>query len=130
MSESMMEQERKLRVLIVDDEEDVVDFLKRFLRRFQVQVYTASGGEAALRLYEQKKPQWVFLDIQMADKDGIAVLKELRRRDSACRVIMITGKDDKKTQDHAKRLGALDYILKPLDLVELRKTIQRRLFEE
>jgi len=109
----------KKKVLIVDDEIEIVDFLSRFLQRLGVTAIKASSGEEALRKYNEAHPDSIFLDIQMPDKDGLTILKEIKKIDTAVKVIMITGKDDKELQAKAKKYGALDYITKPLDLSEL-----------
>ncbi|MCK9615729.1 MAG: response regulator [Candidatus Omnitrophica bacterium] len=110
--------ERK-KVLIVDDEIEIADFLGRFLQRLGITAIKANSGEEALRKYNEEHPDSIFLDIQMPDKDGITILKEIKKIDSAVKIIMITGKDDKDLQAKAKKYGALDYITKPLDLSEL-----------
>ncbi|MEI8349696.1 MAG: response regulator [Candidatus Omnitrophota bacterium] len=112
------------KALVVDDEQEIVDFLEHFLRRFNFDVIKINKGQEALAAYREHKPDYVFLDIQMPDKDGIAVLEELRAADASLKVIMITGKDDKKCQQKAKKCGALDYITKPLDLHELRQKVE------
>lgn len=109
----------KKKVLIVDDESEIVDFLGRFLQRLGIAAIKANSGEEALKMHSEEHPDFIFLDIQMPDKDGIAILKEIKKIDSAVKIIMITGKDDKDLQVKAKKYGALDYITKPLDLSEL-----------
>lgn len=109
----------KKKVLIVDDEVEIVDFLARFLQRLGIAAIKANSGEEALRKYNEEQPDFIFLDIQMPDKDGITILKEIKKIDATVKVIMITGKDDKDLQAKAKKYGALDYITKPLDLSEL-----------
>lgn len=109
----------KKKVLIVDDEIEIVDFLSRFLQRLGITAIKANSGEEALRKYNESHPDSIFLDIQMPDKDGLTILKEIKKIDTAVKVIMITGKDDKELQAKAKKYGALDYITKPLDLSEL-----------
>lgn len=113
----------KKKILIVDDEVEIVDFLARFLQRLGVVAIKASNAQDALKKFNEERPDSVFLDIQMPDKDGITVLKEIKKVDDAVKVIMITGKDDKELQAKAKKYGALDYITKPLDLSELSNKI-------
>ena len=113
-----METEKK-KVLIVDDEREIVDFLGRFLQRLGVTAIKAYNGEEALKKFDQEHPDFIFLDIQMPDKDGITILREIKKIDSAVKIIIITGKDDKDLQAKAKKYGAIDYITKPLDLSEL-----------
>ncbi|MFH1771471.1 MAG: response regulator [Candidatus Omnitrophota bacterium] len=113
------------KVLVVDDEKEIVDFMEKFLGRFNLVVVKATGGVAALDLYDKEIPAWVFLDICMPDKDGLTVLKEMKKRNSRCKVIMLTARDDKKSQDNAKKYGAVDYITKPIDLEQLRRKINK-----
>ena len=112
------------KVLIVDDEVEVVDFLCNFLKRFTISSEKAVNGKDALDVFAKTKPDWVLLDIKMPDMDGFEVLKGLKRIEPNAKVIMITGKEDKESQNAAKKLGALDYIVKPLDLEELHEKIQ------
>jgi DNA-binding response OmpR family regulator len=111
------------RVLIVDDEAEIVDFLENFLKRFKIESYKAYNGKDALAFYEKNKPDCVFLDIKIPDKDGLEVLRELQKTAGKPLVIMITGRDDKESQDKAKKLGAIDYIIKPLDLEQLHQKV-------
>lgn len=108
-----------LKVLVVDDEVEITDFLCRFLNRFRISSSKANNGAEALKVFDQVKPDWMLLDIKMPDMDGFELLESLRGKDYPVKVIMITGREDKESQEKAKRLGALDYIVKPLDLEEL-----------
>ncbi len=112
-------------ILLVDDEIDVVNFLANFLRRFRINTIKATSGEEALELYSREKIDFVFLDIQMKGIDGLTVLKEIREMNPEAKVIMITGKADRNFFVRAKKEGALDYIIKPLDLGELRKKVEK-----
>lgn len=117
----------KKRVLVVDDEQDIIDFLETFLTRFNVSVIKASGGVEAIDSYQKYKPDSVLLDIQLPDKDGITVLRELKKQTPKLKVIMITGKEEKEYQAKAKKYGAIDYITKPLDLIELSEKIKEHI---
>ena len=118
------------KVLVVDDEVEVADFLCNFLKRFKIISLKAVNGTAALEAFDKEKPDWVLLDIKMSDMDGFEVLKELKSKDAKAKVIMITGSEDKVSQDKAKSLGAIDYIVKPLDLEELHKKIQTHILKK
>jgi len=113
-----------VKVLVVDDEVEITEFLCNFLRRFAVDSKNASDAKTALVIFDKFKPDWVFLDIKMPEKDGFQLLEEFKKKNSKIKAIMITGKDDKDSQDKAKKLGALDYIVKPLDLEELHEKIK------
>lgn len=115
----------KKKILIVDDEGEIVDFLERFLARFNLSALKAKTVKEAMDCYHMHKPEYVFLDIMMPDGDGLALLRELKKINPLLKAIMITGKDDKVSQSTAKRYGALDYITKPLDLNELAKKIEK-----
>jgi len=115
----------KKKILVIDDEREIVNFLENFLTRLNLVTIKAVTAKEATELYLEHKPDGVFLDINIPDKDGLTLLKELKEINPAIKVIMITAKDDRKTQDKAKRYGALDYITKPLDLHELAKKIEQ-----
>jgi DNA-binding response OmpR family regulator len=119
----------KAKVLIVDDEQEIVDFLERFLKRFNITVFKTTKSEEVIELYGRHAPNWVFLDIQMPEKDGLTTLKDLRKEYPHAKVIMVTGKEEKEFQERAKRYGAVDYITKPLDLSELIKKVQEHILE-
>lgn len=113
------------KVLIVDDEPEVVDFLERFLQRHGIDVVKATSGAAAIESYNMHHPDCTFLDVTMPDKDGLSVLKEIKRINPLSRVMMITGKEEKEYQERAKKYGAFDYITKPLDLEELDRKVKQ-----
>ena len=112
------------KVLVVDDETDIADFLCNFLKRFKIASQKANDGATALQEYDKIKPDLVFLDIKMSDMDGFEVLSKLKEKDAKVKVIMITGSEDKESQQRAKDIGAIDYIIKPLDLEELHTKIK------
>ena len=112
------------RVLVVDDEEDIVNFMERFLMRMGISVLKAFSGDEAIDICSKEMPDCVFLDVQMPGKDGITVLGEIMTIKPHLKVIMITGKDDQSCRDKAASIGACDYITKPIDLVDLNDKIQ------
>lgn len=112
------------RVLVVDDELEITDFLCHFLSRLKVSADKANSGSQALKVFEQFKPEWMFLDIKMPDMDGFELLEALKEKKDSFKVIMITGREDKESQKKAKDLGVLDYIVKPLDLEELHSKVK------
>ncbi len=107
-------------ILVIDDEESLRHTLGRILRQAGYEVTTAGEGTEALRLvndgYENALPyDVVYLDIRLPGMDGLQVLKELRQRDAHLPVILLTAYGSLKTALEALRLGATDYLLKPLD---------------
>ncbi|MEX2558295.1 MAG: response regulator transcription factor [Pirellulales bacterium] len=102
-----------IRVLVVDDHEVVRSGLASLLEGTQVEVVAlASGGDEALPLAHQHRPDIVLLDIRMNGKDGLATLEELRRTVPECRVIMLSSYDNPTYVARANALGASDYLLK------------------
>jgi UDP-3-O-[3-hydroxymyristoyl] N-acetylglucosamine deacetylase len=115
------------RVLIVDDEESVVQSIVGVLEDEGFQVGTAKSGEEAIGIFQQEKPEVTLLDIWMPGMDGIEVLKRLKWMSPDCQVIMISGHATISTAMTAVKLGAFDFIEKPLSLDLLLQTIRRAL---
>lgn len=112
------------KILIVDDDKSVRDFLKRFLKqKGYTNVQAVDDGYKALKLIEQDKINLVFLDIRMPRMDGIEVLRKIKEIDKDTGVIMITGFPDEKIGKQALELGAHDYIMKPFDLAYLELSV-------
>jgi two-component system OmpR family response regulator len=109
---------RSPRVLVVDDERSIVDFIRLGLQYEGFQVQTAPDGQAALRMISEFRPHVVVLDIMMPKLDGLAVAEAIRgNKDTG--VIILSAKDE--VQDRIKGLdvGADDYLVKPFDFGEL-----------
>ena len=115
------------KLLIVDDEPDVREFAKSFFKKRNIDVLTASGGLEALEIISQESPDLILLDVRMEEMTGIEVLRELRTRNSNCKIIMVTGVDDDEVIVEANQLGVLGYIHKPLILDELEKIVLAKL---
>jgi DNA-binding response OmpR family regulator len=111
-----------MKILVVDDDPDIVRLLKYFLEAKGRQVQTASTGAEALELFKREPPDLVILDVMLPGMDGWTVLQKIRES-SQLPVLMLTGKD--APTDKAKGLlsGADDYIAKPFDLAELEARI-------
>lgn len=112
-----------LKILVVDDEAEICDFVKNFFKDRQFEVFTAYNGEEALDIVDIKDPDIILLDMKMPGMDGIAVLKELRRRENDVKVIMVTAISDTDKVEEAKKCGVVDYITKPLSLERLETTV-------
>jgi len=111
------------RVLIVDDEPDFVELLREFLTAKGYEVAAASNGEEALRKVKEDRPHLVLLDVRMPRMSGLEVLKQLREIDHEVGVIMVTAVNEEVTGREALKLGAFDYITKPLDLKYLERSL-------
>jgi DNA-binding response OmpR family regulator len=111
------------RVLVVDDEPDAVELLREFLAAKGYEVTTASDGEEALLKVKQDRPHLILLDVRMPRMNGMEVLKRVREIDREVGVIMVTAVNEEETGRQALRMGAFDYITKPLDLKYLERTL-------
>jgi two-component system response regulator MprA len=118
-----------IRVLVVDDEQSIVDFIRLGLQYEGFKVATAPDGQAALRAISDFKPDLMILDIMMPRMDGHAVAKALNgNRDVA--IIFLSAKDEVQDRITGLELGADDYLVKPFDFGELlarvRSVLRRR----
>ncbi len=112
-----------IKILIVDDEVDICDFLKTFFRERDFQTFMAHNGKEAIRLVEAENPEIVILDINMPIMNGIETLKEIRKTGNNCSVIIVSGVRDAGKIEETKKLGAIEYITKPLLLDHLERTV-------
>jgi len=113
------------KILVVDDEHDICDFVSNFLTERGYQVFTALTGEDALAIVKKERPELALVDIKMNGMDGIALLKHIKSHDKNICVIMVTALEDQDSINEATRLGAFDYITKPLELEHLEKTVDK-----
>jgi two-component system KDP operon response regulator KdpE len=109
-----------MRILVVDDEPDVVESIRLGfdLQWREVEILGAGDGEAALDLVEREHPDIVLLDIGLPGRDGFEVLRELRTF-SDVPVVMLTARDDAMDKVKGLELGADDYVTKPFNHLEL-----------
>lgn len=109
-----------MRILVVDDEPDVVESIRLgfALQWREVEVLGAGDGERALDLVEREAPDIVLLDIGLPGRDGFDVLRELREF-SDVPVVMLTARDDAMDKVKGLELGADDYVTKPFNHLEL-----------
>src|ERR1700739_3878377 len=115
------------KILIIDDERLVRWSLRQKCEEWGYQVVEAAAGEPGLRLAQQESPDLVLLDVRMPDMNGIQVLEQIKKNGDARAVIMITADPQLDDVKNAIKLGAYDFVGKPLDFEELRVTIQNAL---
>lgn len=104
------------RILVVDDEPLMREMLTRYLARRGYAVTTAADGAQAMESLKRSRPDLIILDLRMPVKDGLEVLEALRQEGSKVPVIMVTCNQEIELAMRAMRLGACDYITKPIDL--------------
>ena len=117
------------RILVIDDDVSVRNFLKRGLSFEGFQVETADSGETGLRAALDRAPHLMILDLMMPGIDGFEVLRRLRSADVQLPVIMLTANDEPEAQMEGLNTGADDYVIKPVhfDVLMARiRAIERR----
>jgi CheY-like chemotaxis protein len=117
-------------ILVVDDEDALRTVLSSELESEGYVVATAGDGDEAISILQGKLFDLVLLDIKMPRVDGFEVLRFVKERYPATKVIMLTGFADLKNAIESKKLGAEDFVSKPYDLVDLLTTIERVLTSE
>lgn len=108
------------RVLVVDDEEDFLETLVKRLNKRNIETVGVPSGEQALDLMKQKLFDVVILDIKMpGGMDGIEALREMKKTQPLAEVLLLTGHASVETSIEGMKLGAFDYLLKPIKLEDL-----------
>jgi len=112
------------RILLVDDEKDFVEMLGLRLEEIGERVTPAYSGRECLQVLEKKEIDVVILDILMPGMDGIATLKEIKRKHPLIEVIMLTGHGTTESAVEGMKLGAFDYLPKPARFEELTQKLE------
>lgn len=115
------------KILVIEDDFDISQLLKKFLSRHNLDVVTANNGKKGIEIFKQENPSLVLCDFRLGDVDGIHVLKEIKSVNHTVPVIIITGYSDVRVAVQAMRLGAHDYVTKPLFPDEILLTIKKAL---
>jgi two-component system response regulator AtoC len=114
-----------LRVLLVDDEEDIVEVIQDRLEAYGFTVITAGTGVEALKKLSVEKFDGIFLDVKMPEMGGIEALEEIRKTDKQIPVIIITASSTRDAAIEAIAKGANEYVLKPFAWEELKAKIEK-----
>lgn len=114
-----------LKVLVADDEEDVVEVIQDRLEAYGFTVVTAGTGREALRKLSSEKFDGLFLDVKMPEMGGIEVLEAIRKTDRKIPIIIITSSSSRESAIEAIAKGASDYVLKPFEWEELKAKIEK-----
>jgi len=116
------------RVLLVDDDPEIIDAIRYALESRGYQIFIARDGNQGLAMAEREDPDLVILDMMMPKRSGFLVLEKLRRtRPVPVRVIMITANEGARHKAYAEMLGVDDYIRKPFAMDKLVDAVQRLL---
>jgi len=114
-----------LKVLLVDDEPDIVEVIQDRLEAYGFTVITAGTGVEALKKLSVEKFDGILLDVKMPQMGGIEALAEIRKRDTKIPIIIITSSSTREAAIDAIAKGANEYLLKPFEWEELKAKIQR-----
>ena len=126
--QSPPEPPRSLRVLLVDDDAEIVESMRTVLESKGYEILVARDGNQGLLMAERENPDLVVLDMMMPKRSGFLVLERLRRsRPVPMRVIMITANEGSRHRAYAEMLGVDDYIRKPFAMDRLLDSVQRLL---
>jgi CheY-like chemotaxis protein len=112
-------------ILVADDDRDIIIYLKNVLRALAAETHFVTDGKAALVAARRFLPDLLLLDVGMPVMNGIDVLRSLKRYPSASALVtvMLTGSSDPAHVAACAALGAVDYILKPLDHVDITRKV-------
>ncbi|MCG6987897.1 MAG: response regulator [Gemmatimonadetes bacterium] len=114
-----------LKVLLVDDEEDYVRTMAERMGMRELGSDVALTGERALEMIEDDVPDVMVLDVRMPGMGGLEVLARVKERHPEVEVVMLTGFGTDEDEREARRLGAFEYLRKPVDIAELVPIIRR-----
>ena len=119
---------KKSKLLVVDNEIDICNFVKMFFEMRGYEVQTALNGDDALSKLDTYTPDVVMLDVMMrTDNEGLEYLPKVKSKVPGVKVIMVTGVHDDESIEKAKKSGADDYITKPLILEYLENTVMAKI---
>ncbi len=117
----------RFRVLVIDDDPGVRDYMEALVSRQGYEVFAAADGEEALGSLERTRPDLITLDVVLPGMDGLAVLAELKKRLPDVPVVMLSGHGQARNIVQAMRLGASDFLRKPFEVEELELAFQKAL---
>lgn len=115
----------KYKLLVVDDEEGIMDWLKRAYLEKGFNTFGTTDGVKAVEIYKKERPEITLIDVHMpfSPIDGIETLRQIKEIDKKAICIMVTRIDEKDKIEAAKKLGALHYIPKPLAIADLDEAV-------
>src|SRR6056297_3438537 len=114
-----------IKILLVDDEEEFVKTLSERIKMRELGAEVAHDGEQALELVQTEVPDVMVLDLRMPGIDGMEVLQRVKKAYPDVQVIILTGHGSEKDEEEARRLGAFEYLQKPVEVDTLVNKIRR-----
>jgi DNA-binding response OmpR family regulator len=124
-----MESSQPLRLLVVDDEPGIVDFIQKIYQRKGFTTFGATDGITAVEIFRKEKPQINLIDIHMpySPIDGVETLRRIKEIDKSAVCIMVTRITEQDKVDSSREYGAFAYLLKPMELEDLDGAINNAL---
>ena len=117
--------DRRLKVVVVDDEEVILDTIRDLLQKENYDVITYLSAVEALQDIRKGDTDIVLTDLMMSEMDGLELMKAIREFQPEIPIIMITGYATIHTARHAKKLGAFDHVAKPFSMADLKDVVRR-----
>jgi CheY-like chemotaxis protein len=114
-----------LKVLLVDDEPDILEVIQDRLEAYGFTVVTAANGREALAKLTAEKFDGIFMDVKMPEMGGIEALEEIRKTDAHIPIIIVTSSSTREAAIATLAKGANEYILKPFEWAELKEKIEK-----
>ncbi|MBP8626890.1 MAG: UDP-3-O-[3-hydroxymyristoyl] N-acetylglucosamine deacetylase [Syntrophorhabdaceae bacterium] len=115
------------KLLIIDDERNILDILSSMLEDEGFTVFKATDGRMGLSIFDKENPEIVLLDVWMPEMDGIEILREIKKKNNDSIVIIISGHGTISTAVEAVKMGAFDFLEKPLTIEKILEVILRGL---
>ncbi len=116
---------QKIKLLLVDDEENFVNTLAERMKMRDVPSAVVYSGEEALKVVKAQEPDVMVLDLRMPGIDGMEVLRKVKATHPKVQVIILTGHGTELDEEEARKLGAFHYHKKPIDIDELLGTVKK-----
>jgi two-component system response regulator AtoC len=116
---------KKRKILIIDDEQSLLESLEMFLNEKGYMVSCATSASEGLEMNISFQPDVIILDVRLPDKNGLEIIEELQKKHKVKNIIIITAFHDMDTTIKAMKLGAMEYIPKPIDIEELEQAVER-----
>ena len=117
----------RCRVLVVDDDDGVREYVDEVLSRAGLEVVSASDGASGMHELDERNPDLVLLDLGMPDANGLDLLRRIRRSHGDVPVVMLSGQSEPANVVESMRRGAADFLRKPFEPERLRDSVARAL---
>jgi DNA-binding NtrC family response regulator len=112
-------------LLLIDDDRSTIRIIQRCFEQTNIKVFSSTSGAEAAKATARLQPDVVILDILLPDQSGLCVCEEIRRQDPNVPIILVTASGTSDTAIESMRLGAMDYLSKPLDVAQIREVVAR-----